>query len=214
MSKRTAYTAILTGDLIKSRNIGAKHWLPALKKVLSAEGATPKTWEVFRGDSFQIEVKDPSRALLMAIRIKSTLKCIKHLDVRMAIGVGEKDYSASKITESNGPAFIYSGEKLEQITREKLNLAIRTPWQEFDKEMNLYLRFALIVMDKWSTSSAELARLLTDQYEESRDIKQAKLASKLKITQGSVSSRIKRAYYSEIHALIEHYEEKIKPYIS
>jgi hypothetical protein len=145
MAKRTKYTSIITGDLIKSRNIGAKHWLPPLRKVLSTEGETPRSWEIFRGDSFQIEIKDPSQALLIAIRIKATLKCIKHLDVRMAIGIGEKDYAGAKITESNGNAFIFSGEKLEEITREKQNLGVRTPWPEFDREMNLYFRLALVI---------------------------------------------------------------------
>jgi hypothetical protein len=214
MAKRTKYTSIITGDLIKSRNIGAKHWLPPLRKVLSTEGETPRSWEIFRGDSFQIEIKDPSQALLIAIRIKATLKCIKHLDVRMAIGIGEKDYAGAKITESNGNAFIFSGEKLEEITREKQNLGVRTPWPEFDREMNLYFRLALVIMDGWSTSSAELVRMLADQYGERKELKQTKLASKLKITQGSVSTRIKRAYYSEVHALLDYYHERIKSYIS
>jgi hypothetical protein len=214
MPKRITHTSIITGDLIKSRSIGAKQWLPALKKILASEGGTPKTWEIFRGDSFQIEVKDPSRALLMAVRIKSAMKCIKHLDVRMAIGVGTKEYSGAKITESNGEAFIFSGGRLEEINLQKLNLAIRTPWADFDKEMNLYFKLALVIMDGWSTRSAELVRLLTEQYAESRELKQTKLADKLNITQSSVSIRIKRAYYTEIHALLEHFEEKIKTYIS
>jgi hypothetical protein len=214
MAKRRNHTSIITGDLIKSRNISSKYWLPSLRKVLATEGSTPRTWEIFRGDSFQVEIKNPSQALLKAVQIKAAIKRIKNLDVRMALGIGSKNHAAPKITESNGQAFVFSGELLEEITKEKRNLAIRTPWQEFDHEINLYLKLALVIMDDWSPSSAELVQILTEHHEENRDLKQNKIAAKLRITQSSVSTRIKRAYYSEIQAVLDRYQEKIKSYIS
>ena len=52
---------------------------------------------------------------LTVLRIKATLKGIKNLDVRMAIGIGKREFTAFNITESNGEAFIHSGEKLESL---------------------------------------------------------------------------------------------------
>ena len=210
MAKKNSFTSIITGDLVKSRNINSRQWLPALKKILSAEGDSPKTWEIYRGDSFQIEVKDPSRAFLMAIRIKAAMKRIKQLDVRMAIGIGAKESPRGKITESNGEAFVYSGRLLEDLIRQKQNMAVRTPWPDFDRDMNLYITLALIVMDHWSPSSSELVSILTDYYAENKETLQTRLASKLKITQSSVSARMKRAYYAEILELLTWYEERIK----
>ena len=185
-----------------------------MRRVLATEGSTPKTWEIFRGDSFQLEIKDPSQALLKAVQIKAAIKRIKHLDVRIAVGIGSISHASSKITESNGEAFIFSGELLEAITKEKRNLAIRTPWLELDEEINLYLKLALVIMDDWSPSSAELVQILTEQYTRNRELRQNKIAAKLEITQSSVSARIKRAYYSEIRAVLDRYQEKIKSYIS
>lgn len=204
MKRKKNITGVITGDLVKSRKIASKTWLPALKGVLSTAGSSPKMWEIYRGDSFQLEVK-PEHALLMAIKIKAAVKCIKNLDVRMAIGIGVKEFSAPKITESNGEAFVNSGEKLEALKVSKQNLAIRTAWPEFDREMNLYFRLSLIIMDNWSRSSAELMGLLIDH----GAIAQHRLAKKLKITQSSVSARIKRACYAEVMELETLYREKI-----
>ncbi|NBP67239.1 MAG: transcriptional regulator [Cytophagia bacterium] len=205
MSKKKIVTSIITGDIINSRKNKTKLWLPVLKKTLARTGQSPQNWEIFRGDSFQVEVKNPADALLTAILIKAHIKAIKNLDVRMAIGIGEKDFTANNITESNGEAFIHSGERLESLKQEKQNLAVKSRWSEFDRDINLYLRLALIAMDNWSTSAADLIKILLDN----PDVTQTKLATRLKITQSAVSGRQKRAYYNEVKELEVLYREKI-----
>src|SRR5680860_726664 len=113
--------AIITGDIINSRNVDAQKWMPELKTVLNKYGSEPKTWEIYRGDSFQIETL-PIDALKAAILIKSTIKQFKALDVRLAIGIGEKTYESEKITESNGSAFVYSGEAFEKLKKQTLSI--------------------------------------------------------------------------------------------
>lgn len=206
MAKKPITTSIITGDIINSRKVNPKFWLNPLKKTLSSQGETPETWEIFRGDSFQLEVSNPSVSFMTAIRIKAHIKSIKNIDVRMAIGIGGKEFAAPKITESNGEAFINSGEKLEMLKKEKQNLAVKTPWQDFDREMNLYIRLALIPMDSWTSNAAELIKILIDNPE----MTQTKLADKLKITQSAVSGRQKRSYYLEIVELESLFREKVK----
>ena len=89
-------------------NKTSKHWVEDLKKILSRFGATPSQWEIYRGDEFQIEIKNPEEALLSAILIKAHLKAIK-LDARMSIGFGDKTHNAEKISESNGICFYTFG---------------------------------------------------------------------------------------------------------
>ena len=48
--------AIITGDIIDSRKVKPETWLPALKMALSTYGKEPKHWEIYRGDSFQLEI--------------------------------------------------------------------------------------------------------------------------------------------------------------
>jgi hypothetical protein len=91
MAAKQTITSVITGDIIQSRKTNKPVWLSKLKKTLSLEGKSPRTWQIYRGDSFQVEVKDPDQAFLTALRIKATIKTIRSLDVRMAIGIGEKN---------------------------------------------------------------------------------------------------------------------------
>jgi hypothetical protein len=199
-------TSVIIGDIIHSQKASPRLWLTKLKSELKLTGTNPKTWEVFRGDSFEVEIKDPSLSLFNAIKIKAAIKTIKKIDVRMAIGIGEKTYDARKITESNGPVFVYSGDIFESLVREKQNLAVASPSKNFNSEMNLLLRFALIAMDNWTTNSAEVVYLALTHPGHS----QKELGKILGIKQNAVSNRLKRAYFDEISELLLQYQNKIK----
>ena len=93
--------AIITGDIINSRDVPPSLWQPKLKAYFSTITSNSNHWEIYRGDSFQIEVS-PEHALKVALCIKSLIKSNNIIDARMAIGVGEKDFDGKKITESFG----------------------------------------------------------------------------------------------------------------
>src|SRR3954469_16612983 len=105
-------TSVITGDIIDSRKQKESNWVEGLKKILAPFGETQSQWEVYRGDEFQVEIKNPEEALLAAILIKAHLRAIK-LDARMSIGFGDKTHEGEKISESYGSAFIHSGELFE-----------------------------------------------------------------------------------------------------
>lgn len=197
--------SIITGDIINSQKTKPSQWLPALKKTLNKWGDTPRQWEIYRGDSFQLEIKNPADALAAAVIIKASIKSIRGIDVRLAIGIGEKKYNAKKITESNGSAFVYSGELVEELKKLKLNMAIRSPFSVFDSEINLYLKLALVIMDGWSSNAAETIYIALQFPGKSQEA----LGKLLKIKQNAVSTRLKRARYDEITALIQMYQHKI-----
>ncbi len=198
-------TSIITGDIVHSKKIAPKIWLNVLKNELNLIGSSPKSWEIYRGDSFQVEVPDPAEALARAIKIKASVRCIKGLDVRMAIGIGNKTHKAQNITESNGTAFVFSGERFEQLQKEKRNLLIASEWKDFDRDINLFLRLALIVMDSWTANSAEVVKTILEH----PDISQKELGKILGIKQNTVSKRLKGAHFEEITELMEIYKLKI-----
>ncbi|RYY23307.1 MAG: transcriptional regulator [Chitinophagaceae bacterium] len=198
--------AIITGDIINSRRItNQKVWIAPLKKVLRSYGQSPATWEIFRGDSFQVEIAEPAASLLAAIRIKAAIRSIKGLDVRMAIGIGNKTYIATGISESNGEAFVNSGEKFEELKKIKQRLAVKSPWPQTDRTVNLMITLASMAMDNWTVNSAEIVTLSL-RYAE---LPQKQLGKKLKISQSSVSERQTRANYAEIMALETYYRDTI-----
>jgi hypothetical protein len=198
--------AVITGDVINSQKSNPKVWLRALKDELSKAGKAPRIWDIYRGDSFQLLVDNAEGALLAAIKIKSALKTIKKINVRMAIGLGDLTHAAAKITESNGTAFIHSGEKFEKLKKEKQNLAIKSNWPLFDREMNLLLKLALIAMDNWTINTAEIVHTTL----ENPGKVQQELGKIVGIKQNAISNRLKRAYFDEVMEVNEMYVEKLK----
>tara|TARA_R110002126_G_scaffold87465_4_gene210493 strand:+ start:7459 stop:8073 length:615 start_codon:yes stop_codon:yes gene_type:complete len=197
-------TSILTGDVIKSRRNQNVAWLEELKEVLNFFGKSPKYWQIYRGDSFQLEIENCEEALFAALKIKSHLKSSINVDVRIGIGIGKKEFNTNKITESNGEAFISSGFAFDTYLK-KQTLAIKTPWQEIDEELNIAFELALLTIDSWSQNSAEVFKLSL----ESENKTQKEIAEILKITQGSVSERQKRAGFEQIMKLEKRFRKLI-----
>ncbi len=195
--------AIITADIISSRAIKAQKWMPKLKKTLNQYGKEPKKWEIFRGDSLQLEV-DPSKALDAAIHLKSSIKQLKEIDIRIAIGIGEKDYQGTSITTSNGSAFENSGACFDQL--KKQTLAIKTPWSDSDKTLNLLFDLASLSMDKWTPNAAYIIQTIIEKEEE---INQKELAEILGKSQGNISDTLTRAAFEEIQKLMSYYKDEI-----
>jgi hypothetical protein len=197
-------TSILTGDIINSRNIPSDRWLPLLKTALNTVGKTPKTWEIYRGDSFQIEINTIENALLFAIKLKTILKSIKNLDVRIAIGIGTKNNTSNNITEGSGEVFIHSGNAFDTMLK-KQNLAILTNDNQLNNILNTSLSLALLTMDNWTVNSADFVL----KYLENPNKTQKIIAKELNISESSASERRKRAGLDEILQLEKLYRELI-----
>lgn len=211
--------AVIKGDIIDSRKLSnPEKWMHPLKERLSSWGKTPQQWELVWGDFFQLEIPHPELALHKALSIKALIKKIgatdpkkySPIDVRMSIGIGEKTFSGKRISESQGPAFIHAGEKFDTLKRDKTNLAIQSPWPEFDREINLYLRLAGIVMDNWSVSSAALMEMVLQHPHATQE----ELGKKLGIKQNSVSGRRNRAKVDEILEIETVYRTQLKQRIA
>ena len=208
--------AVVKGDIIASRKlIDQEKWLLPLKDLLSSWGQSPKNWELVWGDFFQIEFKHPEEALQKIFEIKALIKKIEPLDnrklistidVRMAVGIGTKSYTGERISESNGSAFIYAGEKFDILKKESVTMGLKSEWQDFDNEINLYLKLAGTFMDKWSVSSAELIEVVL----KNPTITQQEIGSLLGIKQSGVSGRWHRANVDELLAVERMYRNKIK----
>lgn len=196
-------TSVITGDIINSRKSKPLHWLTMLKEELNQIGKSPKVWEIYRGDSFQVEVTDIHETLKWAFKIKSAIKQTKNLDVRMGIGIGTKAPGSTKITEANGEAFTHSGMAFEAL--KKRTLIVKSPWQDFDEEINLLLQAILLTADQWTPNSAEMVNLSIAL----NKAIQSELAKKLNITQGRVSERQKRAGLEELLKIDIRYRQLI-----
>lgn len=195
--------AVITGDIINSRALPPE-WINTLKSALGNLFGKQIKWEIFRGDSFQIEL-NAKDALINAVYIKACIKTLKKADVRIGIGIGKKSVNADKVTEANGEAFINSGNAFDTLKANKVNMAIITPWSKLNEELNLFIKLASISMDSWGQISAEMVKYAI----ENQNTKQDKIAKLAGRSQSSVSEALKRAHFTEIMELENRYRNQI-----
>lgn len=195
---------IITGDIKGSRKAKATNWIEGLKQLLLQFGKNPKTWEIYRGDEFQIEINEPEKALMTIFEIKAYLKSIG-LDARMSLGIGDKTYNAKRISESNGSAFVNSGEAFDLLKKNKTSLIIQSSNHQFNKEMNLIIRLGLSFMDNWLAQQAEYVFVAI----QNPKISQEEIGEILKINQAAVSKRRKRANFDLLMEINTAFIEKL-----
>ena len=199
--------AVITGDIVSSRQVSAEKWLAALREVLANWGQAPKDWDVYRGDSFQLGLR-PEEALGAVFEIKSYLKSRTGLEVRFGIGIGTIEHPDDTITTANGAAFERSGAAFEALG--KRLLLMQSPWPSLDETMNLMFDLLAISTDRWSEVGAEMVYLRL----RNPAANQQELAEKLEKSQASVSAGLKRSSYDELRQLLNYYKKQINNHVA
>lgn len=194
--------AVLTGDIINSRQGQTSLWLNQLKSTLNFYGQTPKDWEIFRGDSFQLKT-NPENALRIALHIKAVIKQVKPYDVRIAIGLGEQSYDSKTISESNGTAFVNSGEGFESLKKQTLTVVSEN--KKWDNTINIMINLALLTANSWSNTVAKVISTVIENPEKNQN----DIALLLGKSQSTISEALKRGGYEEIMQLNAFYKEQI-----
>lgn len=124
--------AVVTGDVVRSSALtpaerrrllkvmdaGSRH----VRRILAA--CVPLDIDVFRGDSWQMLVTDPSQALRAALLFRAHLRWqmeSHHFDTRLAIGVGTADLlPRRRVSEGSGEAFRLSGLALDRMKKRRM----------------------------------------------------------------------------------------------
>lgn len=125
--KPTTTVAVLTGDLIGSRRLSEPqrqqlfrelngYWHQYAPSLLDS---SPCDIQVYRGDGWQALVPKSEQAVNAAIFIRAAIKALNvvdGMDTRLGVGIGRVDsLNPAKLGDSNGPAFIRSGEALDSL---------------------------------------------------------------------------------------------------
>ncbi|KGE12776.1 hypothetical protein [Sphingobacterium deserti] len=184
--------AIITGDIIKSRTAKPTSWLPVLEEAITCFS---KKFDIFRGDSFQLEVS-VDKVLVAAFYIKAAMIEIG-LDARMGIGIGLKDDNKGSLKTTFGSALIYSGESFEELKKETLHL--RTSDERLNALCNTILPLLTELTLRWTSNIAETVKVaFLNEGSNQSDL--AKLLNKKH--QSQVSTALQKGAYAKIqHAL-------------
>lgn len=203
------YNAVITGDIVNSRQYADEDdWLHALKGALIKYGEEGDVWEVYRGDSFQVHLKDPSKSFQLAVQLRAVIRAVSSdLDVRMGIGIGEVKERIRGVKESTGAAFINSGEQFERLKKERVTLSIKTPWHDFDEVFNVIFKLSSVIIEEWSPASAEIV-----SYSWKKETTQIEIANTLGKTQSTVSRAQARANLTALEGVEDIFSKRIQEY--
>lgn len=196
--------AVITGDIINSQQTETELWITQLKNLLEKWGSAPEIWEIYRGDEFQLKCRIDD-VFWRFLAIKSLIKSNENLDVRIAIGIGDENFSSEKITESNGSAYVNSGRLLNDLKSDGHTVSIKTSNSSVDRDLNILLKWSSKDFDSWTMATSEIIHEMIMN----KDTTQEDLAKKFSISQSSISQRLKRANYDLIVETNEYFKKKI-----
>lgn len=117
--------AVITGDIVNSTKLRPEEHrklVSALQKLME-----PHKYEFYRGDSFQLVVKDGSKAMALILLCRATSIAISkatECDIRMSVGLGNAALPIKKLSTAQGEAFVLSGRVFDKLSDSSKRLAI------------------------------------------------------------------------------------------
>lgn len=212
--------AVITGDFIHSSKLAPKDWdrlhlvMKESSRLLrsSFKDIVPLEVDIFRGDSWQMLVLDPSKALRLSLFYRAIIRAkmaVPNLDTRMAIAVGDIDsIPQTRVSEGHGEAYLLSGEALDWLNKSKsANMCFAHKKDETERAFDVIVRLIDVLATRWTDKQAlAISGAL-------RGMKQEEIAEKLwerKITQQAVAQHLSRAGWDAVERGIEYFEKKQK----
>jgi len=204
--------AVLTCDLINSTKLNVGDRLTLNNRVARLVGELSSNnlteYLVYRGDSIQGLLDDPSDALRHAIYLKAYVKSSKltesrrstEADIRISIGLGGIDYKGKNLLDSDGQAFRNSGRTLESMKKKGRTFMLTTPDQKANRKWDVILSILEEVMNQWTISSAEIVWRLI------KGMDDKEIQADFDISQPAVSLRKKHAGWDAIQKVLDYYK--------
>lgn len=224
--------AVINGDIIGSTKLSEarrEFYLAELKKLFEElkkkkkNLGIVKSFEVYRGDSFQGALDKPEMSLKVVLLLRSYLRMAASkygaktkrnipvhrtsfnavTDIRIAVGIGKVSRLENRLLESDGEAFHRSGRLIDSLKKAGQNLAIETPWEERNKELDVFCGLLDSIISRWSPPQAEVVYLSLQGHN------QTQIAETLKTSTSAVNQRLKTANWSSVDKLLSLFEARI-----
>lgn len=198
------WNAVITADLVNSTRLPAS----AFKKLTSRVEAIlkPHAYEFYRGDSFQVYIKNAPEALPLLIQVRllarqfsTTLPSIES-DVRASIGIGLVKGPVRELNKATDEIFVMSGRTLDAMNKEEDRLMIISRNEKANIAFRLLSQYLdHLIMHMTGKQAQVVAELLKGQT-------QTEAAKKLKKTQVTIHRQAHAAGWKDITRLLKEYE--------
>lgn len=199
--------AVITGDIVNSTlldNSQEKKLISSLKAVF-----VDHKIEFFRGDSFQVYVKDPNLALRLSLLARTM--AISFLeeentvatDLRICIGIGTVQLPVRRLSTARGEAFILSGRRFDEMSKSDLRIAFAVQDPLANEGLQVIAEYINAIFETMTAKQAEVIfELLKGEMQKS-------VARKLKKTKSTIHQRLTSGRWPEIEKLLKRYENII-----
>ncbi len=209
MSSIKFFHAVLTGDIVNSTQLTPaveKDLFAALERVLS-----PYLIEFYRGDSFQVYMKDPAQALRVALLCRALAISLTAgedepaiSDIRISIGIGTVIMPVRTPGTAKGEAFLLSGRRFDEIQRTDQRLSIISGKPVADTGLQVMADYIdSIYRGMTAKQAGAIARLLEGKA-------QQEVALELNKSKSTVSQLVSAGRWPEIEKIIQQFETLIK----
>jgi hypothetical protein len=200
--------AVLTGDIVNSTkltSVNEKRILKQLKSILLAG-----KHEFYRGDSFQVYIKDASQALRIALLCRMAAMAIPpdengtRSDVRISIGIGSVKMPVKTLSAAKGDAFIFSGRAFDELTKTGKRLIIVTYNSIAKTAFEIISDYVNSVLENITDKQATVILKLLSGHS------QKKVANTLQKSKSTISQHVTSGRFYEIERLLEQYANIVK----
>lgn len=201
---------VITADIVNSTSL-PKTAINGLIKSLTNLLEDYK-FEFYRGDSFQVYLKDNTIALELCLQLRLTAKKVLtsdngDIDIRTAVGIGKVDGPIRTLNATLEEPFILSGKALDELSISKDRLRIVSAHENANDIFIIIARFIdYIFEDLTAKQAAVILELLRGQT-------QVQAAKKLKKSQVTINRSAHAAGWPVIYDLLENYKHAIAKYI-
>ena len=197
--------AVITGDIVDSRGLSSAHYdelLKQLKNELTTfEASNKATFDIYRGDSFQITFFCPWEALKAAILIRLRLKSNNYkIDVRQSIAIGNVKDLREDVKTSTGQAFILSGKHLDEMKSHRLVFSSE------NKLLNRHIPIVVKLLDTHLSSLTPMQAEALYLYLLDDSQTHAELANKLGKSRANTTKILNSSEYLLVADSIQYFE--------
>jgi len=195
--------AVITADIVNSSTLP-----PAderkLKQQLTALLQNHRH-EFYRGDSFQVYLKEPSDALRTVLQARSLARSFsEEHDIRASIGLGKVSLPVRELKSSGGEAFTLSGRAFDELANNRL--AIVSADEKANLALGLVAAFCDFLFQQHTVRQAIVVQELF------HGNTQVEAARRLGISQATVNQHARSANWSQILELLNNYQKVIQQY--
>lgn len=204
--------AVITGDIVNSTRLDASAYELAITRLTEIFGLLESRyhakWEIFRGDSFQLNLPEPSFAMHSALLIKTYLLFTSEnenfLSVTLSVGLGEVIVDSQQLTTSHGSAYTLSGRGLDKTSRGGISL--HSDLDDLNNMLTLPTHFLAHLLSSFSRKQAEaLYSYILMNYPEHQ-----KIADKMHTSRQNVSKLLSRGGAELVREYLLFYQTQVK----